>query len=75
MNFLAPKGGKFMSLKQYFERTVAIVTDNGKMFFGVIDDYIYPDDNEHNLESIVLKTANGDLYEFTNEDIETIKII
>ena len=31
-------------------------------------------DNENNLESIVLKTQKGDLYEFTNDDIETIEI-
>ena len=64
-----------MSLKQYFGQTVVIVADNDEIFCGFIDDYFYPEDNENNLESIVLKTSSGNLYEFTNEDIETIKII
>lgn len=64
-----------MSLKQYFDKYVIIITDDGKAFTGLVDDYIYPEDNENNLESIVLKTQKGDLYEFTNDDIETIEII
>lgn len=64
-----------MSLKQYFDKYVIIITDDGKAFTGLVDDYIYPEDNENNLESIVLKTQKGNLYEFTNDDIETIEII
>ena len=64
-----------MSLKQYFDKYVIIITDDGKAFTGLVDDYIYPEDNENNLESIVLKTKKGNLYEFTNDDIETIEII
>lgn len=64
-----------MSLKQYFDKYVIIITDDGKAFTGLVDDYIYPEDNENNLESIVLKTQKGNLYEFSNDDIETIEII
>lgn len=64
-----------MSLNQYFDKYVIIITDDGKAFTGLVDDYIYPEDNENNLESIVLKTQKGNLYEFTNDDIETIEII
>lgn len=64
-----------MSLVKYYGQTVVIITDTGKAFCGTVDDYFFPDDNEHNLESIVLKTSKGYLYEFTEDDIETIEII
>ena len=63
-----------MSLKNYIGKTVAIIADDGKVFCGLVDDYFFPDDNEHNLESIVLKTSKGYLYEFTEDDIEAIEI-
>ena len=63
-----------MSLKQYYNKKVIIVATNGKSISGVVDDYIFPEDNESGLESIVLKTKDG-LYEFTSEDIEKINII
>ena len=63
-----------MSLKKYCGQTVAIIADNGKVFCGFVEDYFFPDDNENGLESIVLKTSAG-MYEFTEEDIETIEII
>ena len=59
--------------KKYYGQTVTIIADNGKEFCGFVDDYFFPDDNEHGLESIVLKTSTG-LYEFTKEEIETIEI-
>jgi len=63
-----------MSLKQYYNKKVIIVATNGKSISGIVDDYIFPEDNESNLESIVLKTKDG-LYEFTSENIEKIEII
>lgn len=64
-----------MSLKKYLNKTVTITTDNGEIFFGIVDEYFYPDENEYNSESIVLKILNCDLYEFTEDDIEAITII
>lgn len=63
-----------MSLKKYYGKAVTIIADNGEAFCGIVDTYFFSDENEYGLESIVLKTANG-LYEFTKDDIETIKIV
>ena len=64
-----------MSLKEYYGHTVKILADNGEVFCGVISDYFFPDDNENNLESIVLRTSKGHLIEFKEKDIEVIAII
>lgn len=64
-----------MSLIKYLNKTVAITADNSKIFFGTVDEYFYPDENENNSESIVLRTQNCDLYEFTEDDIDAITII
>lgn len=64
-----------MSLIKYLNKTVAITADNSKIFFGTVDEYFYPDENGYNSESIVLRTPNCDLYEFTEDAIEAIIII
>ena len=48
--------------------------DDGQVFFGVVDDYFYPKDNENNEESIVLKRYNNDLIEFRISDISKISM-
>ena len=63
-----------MSLKEYYGQTVKIIAVNGRTFLGVVDDYFFPDDNEDGLESIVVTTSGG-LFEFKEDDIETIEII
>lgn len=63
-----------MSLQSYYGKKVNIVATNGLTFSGIVDDYIFPEDNENGLESIVIKTGSGDLYEFTEETIEKITI-
>lgn len=64
-----------MSLKEYYEHTVKIIADNGEVFCGIVIDYFFPDDNENNLESIIIRTSKGHLFEFTKDEIETIEII
>lgn len=64
-----------MSLKSYCGKKVNIVGATGQIFSGIVVDYFFPDDNESGLESIVIKTKNGDLYEFTEETIEEITVI
>lgn len=64
-----------MSLKSYHGKKVNIVDANGQIFSGIVDDYFFPDDNENGLESIVVKTVDGDFYEFTEETIEEITVI
>ena len=63
-----------MELTQYCGEKVNIIATNGRFFSGIVDDYIFPEDNESGLESIILKTKDS-FYEFTSEDIEKIDII
>ena len=64
-----------MTLKQYYGKVVRITAINGIVFYGIVDDYFYPDENENGLESIVLNVGSGGLYEFTVETIAEIVII
>ena len=62
-----------MDLKKYYNKTVIVINSNDQIFSGVISDYFFPDDNTSMKESIVLETNSGDLYEFTWDDIKSIK--
>ena len=64
-----------MSLLAFYDKTVRIHSCDGKVFFGVISDYFYPDDNDDNVESIILETKSGELYEFKQSDIQEIRVI
>ena len=64
-----------MKLKSYYNKTVKIVDNNDQSFNGIVSDYFFAEDNESGMESIVIETDNGDLYEFTEEDIDHITII
>ena len=48
-----------MDLKKYYEKDIIISDFDGKTFYGFIDDYIYPADNENKKESIILRTKSG----------------
>jgi len=63
-----------MNLKSYYNKHVKIITDNGQMFIGFVDDYFFPENNENGLESITLKTNDG-VYEFSEEDVYKIEIL
>ena len=62
-----------MDLKLYYGKHIAIITYDGKMFAGFVNDYIDLEDNENGLESIVVDTNDG-LYEFNEDDIKEIRI-
>ena len=63
-----------MDLKEYYDREVVIITDDGQIFSGFVDEYIYPEDNENEKESIILKTKQV-LVEFYEEDIKDIVVL
>ncbi len=63
-----------MELKKYYNKKVHIVSDEGKIFEGVVSDYIYPEDNESEKESIVIDSSNGIPIELYESDIKTIQI-
>lgn len=64
-----------MNLKQYIEKNVLISASNGKTFEGKVDEYFYDDETDSGVESIVIQTSNGELIEFTENDIADIKIL
>lgn len=64
-----------MKLYQYEGEKVKIVCDNEQTYFGKVTDYINPEDNEPEGESIVLRTLEGVLIEFRPEEIKEIEII
>ena len=63
-----------MTLKSFYGKHVTIKTHNGLVYNGDIDEYFFPDDNDNGEESIILKTNNNDLVEFTPNDILEIEI-
>lgn len=64
-----------MNLKTFYGKHVNIVGTNDLVFMGVVVDYFFPDDNENNQESIVIKTIGNIFYEFTEKDIKKITVI
>lgn len=64
-----------MSLSKYYNKKVKITDTNGQIFQGRVGDYIYPEDNESEVESIIVDLLDGGLYEFYPKDIKEIEII
>ena len=64
-----------MDLKQFYNKEVVIVSVNGQVFEGKVNDYIYSDENNLGKESVILDAKNGDIIEFTEEDIASIEIV
>lgn len=65
-----------MNLREYEGKKVIIESTNRKIYRGIINDYVYPEDNENGKESIIIDATNYDYpMEFYVEDIKTIEII
>ena len=64
-----------MNLIQYDGKRVKIVDNNHQVFYGIVTDYIFPEDNEPEEESIIFAASTGDLLEFYEEHIKSIEII
>lgn len=65
-----------MNLKDFWEKKVVIQAKNNRIFRGEITDYIYPEDNENEKESIILEPINGgNPIEFYENDIKEIQIL
>ena len=62
-----------MQLKQFYNKKVNIVSDEGTAFSGVVTEYFYPEENESGKESIVIDSSTGEVVEFYEEDIKTIE--
>lgn len=68
-----------MNLKQYDGKNVRIVDIEGEIFEGHVTDYIYPDEDDTGLESIIIDCTKGKLngkgVEFWEKDIKSIEVI
>lgn len=64
-----------MGLKQYYLKKIQIIDVDGQCFKGIVNDYIYPEDNENEKESIIVDTIDGRVIEFYEYDIRSIKLI
>ena len=64
-----------MNLIQYYNEKVKIVDDEGNIFVGTVNDYIYPEDNEPERESVIVDTDDGEVLEFYEKIINKIEII
>lgn len=63
-----------MKLLKYYNKKVKILCENDLVFEGWVNDYIYPEDNENEKESIIIDTIDGKIIEFYEKDILTIEI-
>ena len=66
---------EIMKLIEYQGKKVRIIAVNNKEFIGVAEDYVYPEDNEHEGESIIINTLSGALVEIRPEEIKEIEIV
>lgn len=68
-----------MNLIKYEGKNVRITDIDGRVFEGVVSDYVYPDDDDAGLESIIVDCTTGSLsgkpVEFWEKDIKTIQVI
>ena len=59
----------------YSGKVIRIVCPEGKIFEGFVSEYLYPDENENGMESIIIDTDDGRLIEFYPTDIKEIKVL
>jgi len=62
-----------MNLKEFYGKRVHIVEIDGASFWGKVNDYFFPEDNEIGIESIIVDLENGEPTEFYPHEIKTIK--
>lgn len=65
-----------MNLRQYYNKNIRIVDIDGNMLEGQVTDYVYPDDDDTGLESIIIDCTRGKLagksVEFWERDIQSV---
>lgn len=62
-------------LQKYLERKIRIVVEDGTTFKGVVTEYFFPEDNDNGMESVIIRTEHGELFELFESDIEEIIIV
>ncbi len=64
-----------MSLKRYYNKRVKIKSSTNKEYLGLVEDYTFPEDNESENESIIIRDQDNRLVEFEESDIKEIEVI
>lgn len=64
-----------MKLIAYEGKKARIEDIDGHVFYGVVTDYVFPEDNVPEGESVVLKTLDDVHIEFRKEEIKKIEIL
>lgn len=64
-----------MNLSKYLWKNVELKSTNGKTWIGYVCDFEEAEDNESGYDSITLDINDGNLWEFDEPDIVSIKII
>lgn len=68
-----------MNLIEYEGQKVRVIDTEKRVWEGKVTDYIYPDDNESEVESIIIRCEVGRFpgrsVEFTESEIESIEVI
>ena len=62
-----------MNLKKYYGTLVDITGTDGRSGTGKVTDYIFPEDNENGIESIIVDFLDGTAQEFYPNQIKSIK--
>jgi hypothetical protein len=61
-------------LVKYLYEKVKIVDTGGNSYLGTVTDYVYPEDNEPEIESIIVDTLEGSVVEFFEDNISSIDV-
>lgn len=64
-----------MIIRSYCGKKVLITADEQEKFAGVVVDYVFPEDNNPEGESIIIRSIDGQLIEFRPEEIKAIEEI
>ena len=75
--YLSEKGKIDIPLKKLYGETVRITATNGKVFEGVVTDYVYPEDNvPEEIEAIIIDDViSGQPIEFFEDHIKVLEIL
>ena len=64
-----------MSIRSYCGKKGMVTAEEQEKFAGVVVDYVFPEDNNPEGESIIIRSIDGQLIEFRPEEIKTIEEI
>ena len=63
-----------MKLVNFYGRNVTVILTDGSSVKGIVNDYIYPEDNENRKESIIIDTNYGEIIELYEHDMLSISV-